>query len=54
MTRVAFQTEPGSCPADRPDDKAELEAGLQQLSDATVHKRFLAPKRTSPPPSCAT
>jgi acetyltransferase len=27
-----------------PTDKAELEAGLHRLSDATVHKRFLAPK----------
>ena len=29
----------------RPDDKAELEAGLGRLSDLSVHRRFLAPKR---------
>lgn len=28
----------------RPDDKAELEAGLHRLSDESVHKRFLGPK----------
>ena len=28
----------------RPGDKGELEAGLQRLSSASVHKRFLAPK----------
>ena len=28
----------------RPQDKAELTAGLGRLSDATVHKRFMSPK----------
>lgn len=28
----------------RPDDKAELEAGLHRLSDESVHKRFMGPK----------
>lgn len=28
----------------RPDDKAELTAGLGRLSEASVHKRFMSPK----------